>query len=586
MSELLKRLILHPYIFTQLIILSFFVNILALASPIFVMQVLQRYIAYGVTSTLFTLVSGVLIAIFFEFFFRNLRHRIARSLDSENFKIKQLVIDKIQLSKSIYGDLFKKYKYQRLDKLLHYVENIFSANSTIVILDIPFILVFLITIFLIHNTLGAITLTIILLIIILSFVISIFTFKLISKTAIEQSKEGEIINKMINQHSPIKTFNYEIFFQRIWSQVLNNLLPLKQKSQARNHFSNSLLQMIVAITTVAIIGVGSTLVVSSELSVGGLIAANILAARAISPLVKFITIRSNLISGKDAINEIKVLTNLQSDKVTGSVIEKMLGKISVSKLGYRYPNTKSSLFKDINLNVLPGQILVITGPNGSGKTTFAKLLVGILESNDGSISIDGVMLNQLQQPWYRKNVIYLPQELEFIDSSLRINIFGDQPKKDLNYMNEILNISGLKEFIDDQQHGIEGLISSKGLELSPGIRKKVAISRAITTNGKIVVLDEPTELLDYAGSMHVYNLINKLNKQKKTIVICSSDPVILKGATSILNLNPKLGASIFTPKQMEEYQNKIINKYNKDYNEKKNIKYSKSNTSQTDKKLN
>ncbi|MDP6584056.1 MAG: hypothetical protein QF535_05325, partial [Anaerolineales bacterium] len=84
MSEIIKRLLLHPFVFTQLLIVSFFVNILALASPIFVMQVLQRYIAYGITSTLITLVTGVIIAIIFEFFFRNLRHRITRGLDKEN----------------------------------------------------------------------------------------------------------------------------------------------------------------------------------------------------------------------------------------------------------------------------------------------------------------------------------------------------------------------------------------------------------------------------------------------------------------------------------------------------------------------
>ena len=98
MSEILKRLLLHPFVLTQLIIVSFFVNILALASPIFVMQVLQRYIAYGVSSTLITLVTGVSIAIVFEFFFRNLRHRISRGLDKENHKIKQRVLYKIQSS--------------------------------------------------------------------------------------------------------------------------------------------------------------------------------------------------------------------------------------------------------------------------------------------------------------------------------------------------------------------------------------------------------------------------------------------------------------------------------------------------------
>ena len=161
MFEIIKRLLLHPFVLTQLIIVSFFVNILALASPIFVMQVLQRYIAYGVSSTLITLVTGVIIAIVFEFFFRNLRHRIARGLDKENHKIKQRVLYKIQSSKSIFGELYQRPQYQSIDSILQVIENTFSAGTVIIILDLPFILIFLITIFLIHNTLGAITLFII-----------------------------------------------------------------------------------------------------------------------------------------------------------------------------------------------------------------------------------------------------------------------------------------------------------------------------------------------------------------------------------------------------------------------------------------
>ena len=168
MKYIFYRLLLHPFLSVQLITVSFFVNILALALPIFVMQVLQRYIAYGVTSTLITLVSGVVIAISFEFFFRNLRHRMARGLDKENHIVKQNALSKIQASKSAYGNLYKQPQYQRIDQIFQNLDNIFSASNTVVILDLPFVLVFLIAIFLIHNALGAITLFVMLALILIS----------------------------------------------------------------------------------------------------------------------------------------------------------------------------------------------------------------------------------------------------------------------------------------------------------------------------------------------------------------------------------------------------------------------------------
>ncbi len=584
MSEIIKRLLLHPFVFTQLLIVSFFVNILALASPIFVMQVLQRYIAYGVSSTLITLVTGVIIAIIFEFFFRNLRHRITRGLDKENHKIKQLVLHKIQSSKSIFGEMYKQSKYQNVDRILQSIENIFSANTLIIILDLPFILVFLITIFLIHSTLGAITLFIILCVMLISLFMSMIANHVVLHTALEQKKEGSIIQSIISQHSTIKLFNYELIFEKVWTQVIDVLLPLKKKMQARLHLSTSTMQTVVGLTTAAVIGVGATLVVAGELGVGGLIAANILAARALSPLIRYIALKPSLQAGLQSLNELKNLINVVEDRIKGSVIEKFKGKVTIEKLEFKYPEQKISLFRNISVSVSPGQILVITGNNGTGKTTLAKLLLGILEPNYGSISADEVLINQLQEPWWRQNVMYLPQEAQFIDGSFKINIFGQKASAKPLEISNVLIESGLKEFIDDQQNGIDAMLSSSAAELSPGIRKKVSIARALASRGQIVIFDEPTETLDQFGRAQVYKLINKLHKEKKTIIICSSDPYIIKGASAILQLNPKTGASIFTPKQLEKYQQNVMQKRKKFFKERVEAQKLKTQDIKVDKK--
>jgi ATP-binding cassette subfamily C protein LapB len=189
--------------------------------------------------------------------------------------------------------------------------------------------------------------------------------------------------------------------------------------------------------------------------------------------------------------------------------------------------------------------------------------MGVLEPDYGSISADQTLINQLQEPWWRQNIMYLPQETFFINGSLKLNIFGHKTPTSSSKITSVLIESGLKEFIDDQQNGINKTISSDGTELSPGIRKKIALARALNSAGQVVIFDEPTETMDQVGSSQMYQLINKLHKEKKTIIICSSDPYIIKGATTILHLNPKSGASIFTPKQLAQYQQKIMQKRKK-----------------------
>ena len=394
------------------------------------------------------------------------------------------------------------------------------------------------------------------------------TSRVTSQIALEQNNEGNIIKNIISQHSIIKLFNYELIFEKIWNQIISVLLPLRKKMQARMHLSTSTLQTVVGLTTVAIIGVGATLVVQGELGVGGLIAANILAARALSPLIKYISLKPGLQIGLQSLNELKNLTNVAEDRIKGSVIEKFKGKVILEKVEFKYPEQKISLFKNISVSISPGQVLVIAGNNGTGKTTLAKLLLGILEPNYGSIKADETLINQLQGPWWRQNIMYLPQEAQFINGSFKVNIFGQKITTKPMDVTNVITESGLKDFIDDQQNGIDALLSSGAAELSPGIRKKVALARALTSKGQIVVFDEPTETLDQLGSAQVYQLINKLRQEKKTIIICSSDPYIIKGATAILHLNPKSGASIFTPKQLVDYQQSVIQKRKKFFKEK------------------
>ena len=163
--------------------------------------------------------------------------------------------------------------------------------------------------------------------------------------------------------------------------------------------------------------------------------------------------------------------------------------------------------------------------------------------------------------------MYLPQEAQFINGSFKVNIFGQRISTKPTEVTNVLTDSGLKEFIDDQQNGIDALLSSGAAELSPGIRKKVALARALTSKGQIVIFDEPTETLDQLGRAQMYKLINKLHKEKKTTIICSTDPYVINGASAILNLNPKTGASIFTPKQLAKYQQNVMQKRKKFFKE-------------------
>ena len=144
MIEIFNRLKRNPALFTKIIIASFFVNLLALATPVYVIQVLQRYVAYGVNSTLVTLVVGIIFVTVFEFFFRNIRHRMTRETESENMILADRVMKKVVSIKSHFYSLQKNFRPDVVTKNLHIVQNTLTATTTLILIDVPFVLIFLI----------------------------------------------------------------------------------------------------------------------------------------------------------------------------------------------------------------------------------------------------------------------------------------------------------------------------------------------------------------------------------------------------------------------------------------------------------
>ena len=182
--------------------------------------------------------------------------------------------------------------------------------------------------------------------------------------------------------------------------------------------------------------------------------------------------------------------------------------------------------------------MIIKGSNGSGKSTLIKSIARILEFNRGQIFYDSIEINQLSLDWIRANLTLLPQEPKFIDGSLLDNLIGPaEIKKDK--MTEILKSVDLIDFVNSDPNGIKMPLPNRGEDLPFGIRKRIALARALVINGQIVIFDEPTESIDEKGRNSIYALITNLLKSKKTLIIASQDEVILNQASHLIDLDIK-----------------------------------------------
>ena len=538
MYEIFNRLKSNPNLFAKILVASFFVNILALATPIYVIQVLQRYVAYGVTSTLVTLVVGIVFVTVFEFFFRNIRHRMTRETDSANALLADKVMKKIVSIRSSFYLLQKNFRPDIVTKNLNTVQNTCNANTTLTLIDVPFVLIFLIALFLIHYQLGIIAS----IFIFFPLIILNFYRNKINKLSENSSQitlgTARLHDNSSSRFETIKYFNLINAVKKSWSSLIKRFMEVNENLDANKNVFTSFMSASATLLTIIIIAIGAILAVNGEISVGALIGANILAARAISPVIRLVQNLEPIHRATIAINELNRFLSLPEDSQGGSGIKQFNGKMKIKDLQFQYPENKMPLFENLNFDIQQKELAVITGSNGSGKTTLIKTLIKLLEFNRGQIFYDSIELNQLSLTWVRSNLTYMPQEPKFVDGSLLDNLIGlSEIKKDK--MDEILKSVDLLDFVNSDPKGVHMALNNRGEDLPFGIRKRMALARALVVSGQIVVLDEPTESIDERGKTAIYNLLDNLLEKNKTLIISSQDKKIIERAHIKIDLDKK-----------------------------------------------
>ena len=538
MIEIFNRLKSKPNLFAQILIASLFVNLFALATPIYVIQVLQRYVAYGVTSTLITLVVGIIFISIFEFFFRNIRHRMTREIEEENITLADRVLKKLIILKTSIYSLRNQFNSEAISGHVLTVQNIMTATTTLVLIDVPFVSIFLIALYLIHYQLGIIAT----IIIIIPFIISRFYSSGINQKSFDWYLNSMNISKLYDnstaRYVTIRYFNLIDALKKSWSRTLNNTVDVKDKLEAEKNLLTSLMSSTSTFMTIVIIGWGAVLAVNGDISVGALIGANILASRAIAPIIKYVQSLEPLSKSDKSLQELNKLFTLPHELQSGTEIKDFEGRISLNNLQFRYPTSKNPIFEKLSISILPSQLTIIKGANGAGKSTLINVLTGIMDYEKGQLFFDDIEISQLSLPWLRKNLTYLPQEPKFIDGTLLDNMIGAREISKADFQKVIQRI-GLEDFINSDPNGVNLVLGNKGENLPVGIRKRIALGRALFIGGKLVIMDEPTEGLDEAGRNSVYQVINELVKDNKAVIIATQDEELMRNAKNIIDLDKK-----------------------------------------------
>ena len=540
MRELFRRLLARPAIAVELTVSSFFVNVLGLAQSLFVMQVLNRYVAYGVDATLVTLTTGVLIAVALEFAFRQARLSVARGVSAvPDEKVAIEGFEALTRAKVAAIDQIPPDTRREMVGGAAAIESAYNANNVTTILDVPFAIVFVFVLYLLKPVLA---------LVVLGFLVAVFALGMYSSLAM-QDKTTELqqatgvgsglLGTVTREGDTVRCFNAGEFLRQAWRKHVSLSQSLRRIVTSRQGVIQNITQGANALMSVAVVTLGALFVVVGELDVGAMIAANILAARALQPISRFSQLGSAFAKARQSIEMFEKLSKTPRETASGSALRSYAGGIEFRDVAFAFPGSTSPLFESLSLKLEPGNVLVVTGANGTGKTTLARLIMGLLEPIRGEVLVDGLDLKQVAPEWWRRQVVFLPQEPALLSATIEENLKINNPDISTNDLNRIVNACGLRRFLDESPKGYETPVVDNGWRLSEGIRRRLALARALTTNGMLVLIDEPTESLDAEGCAAIHQILGALAQKGRTIIVMSHDRNIVKGPHIVLDLSVK-----------------------------------------------
>lgn len=526
-------------IYRDVIIASIMVNIFALVSPLFVMNIYDKVVPNLAFESLWVLAIGASIAYIFDFILKQLRGYL---IDVAGKKIDIEVSSKL-FAKVIGIPLEKRSpSVGGMAKQLSEFDNVreFLSSATIsALVDLPFALLFMFCIWLVAGDL-------VLFPIVASFLIIGYTLLNQSKLrkAIEESnkfsslRHGHLI-ECLSALESIKANGAEGVVQNAWQQMIGHTSTWLLKSKIITNKVLNFASFIVQISVVAVVVLGVYRVSDNLISMGGIIASVMLTGRAISPIAKLAGLMTRSNQTLSALRQLDKLMEQEGefeDKAHLVSRTKLSGNINAESISFKYPNSETTSLQQLSVNIRQGEKIAIVGHNGSGKTTLAKLLLGLYQPTTGSIQFDGLNYQQIHPSDLRRNIGYLPQDITLFHGTIRDNIlFGTRQVTEYQIIRAV-QLSGVNVFTDNNTQGLDQQVGENGSSLSRGQRQSIALARAILNSPQILLLDEPTASLDARAEKQFIQSI-KATAKDRTMLLITHKMDLLKLVDRILVLD-------------------------------------------------
>lgn len=507
--------------FYEVLAASCLLQIFMLITPLFTQVIIDKVLVHKGLSTLDVLMIGLIFIGVFQMVLGYLRTYIFSTLTNK--------VDVI-LGSKLYSHIvslpIRYFESRRVGetvarvKELENIRQFVSGSSLVLIIDTVFCFIFIIAMFWYSKLLCLVALLMIPFMVLLNLIATPIYRKRIGEQFEAGAESQSFLVESITGAATVKTLALEQHFIRRWNDLLGHYVKTSFNVANTANMANSIGGFLNQLSTFLILWVGARLVMANELSVGQLVAFQMLSGQVSGPIMRLVGVWQQFQQVRISIDRIGDIMNLSSEGVGRSEQSSFRqGALFFDKVSFRYNIDEPQVVKNISLKIAPGMTVGIVGPSGSGKSTFAKLLQGLYDPEEGRILVDDVDISTYTPSAYRRQIGTVLQENFLFCGTVRENIGIAKPGASDEEIRRAAELSGAHEFIMKMKKGYDTIIGERGDSLSGGQRQKIAISRALLLNPKILILDEATSALDALSEREVMSHVQRLRGSRTILMI-------------------------------------------------------------------
>lgn len=529
---------LHWRSYIEIGVLTLFINIFALAIPLFIMNVYNRVVPNQAFETLFVLAGGTIIILIFDVILKYARSHILEKIS----KRVGLFWEEELMSKMMLVDMeFDRYmsgSKANLFKELQYLREFFTNKTLLQVIDFPFFILAIAVIYIISPAIALIPFIFALLMIGFNLFMQRPISKLNKNSSENTQSKYSFIFESVQGAQSVKLGNAVPARMFLWRNIIAFVDGIGMKIQSLHMLSMNITQFFLQLVSVLVVILGVFQITEQNLSIGGLIAVTMLSSRAMVPIVGLSAMLVRLKEIGESVERIDEFISLPTEHTDTAQagLGKINGKIEFKDVTYKFQNTKTPSLQNISFSINPGEKVGIIGHTGAGKSTLLKLLIGLYRPTNGSIYLDDHDITTVHPVEIRQNIGVMPQEPFLFDATIKENIELFRPI-DKTKMAEIITFTGLGDFIKKSGKGDALQVGERGCNLSVGQRHLVVLARALLGEPSILVLDEPTTGLDIGSEKRLIERLKSGLKTETTLLVITHRLAALELVDRIIVVN-------------------------------------------------